>query len=263
MVGIGKKIEERGHVVGFREEIAKAREKSQDEFFTWFDFAESKDAAFARGAWDFSIHIAHPLAPYLEKPAEKTILDIGYGAGRMLAAASRHFGQAIGVDIHGEPDLVREELAQRGVHNAALFTADGKTIPLENDSVDVAYSFIVFMHLEYIEVFHAYLEEIHRVLRPGGLAVIYFGRRAKFSHNRSEPWLYLLDRLAEPFLLPKGYASFPAKVNAENLHIALGYARKASTQRGFEVLRALRSHKGVPDGFGRYGRQHGLVLRKR
>lgn len=263
MVGIGKKIEERGHVLGFREEIAKAREKSQDEFFTWFDFAESKDSAFARGAWDFSVHIALPLAPYLSKPGDKTVLDIGYGAGRMLAAASRHFGQAIGVDIHGEPDIVREELATRGVSNAELYITDGKTLPLEDASVDVAYSFIVFMHLERIEVFHAYLSEIQRVLRPGGLAVLYFGRRVYYSHNRSSALLYQIDRALERFLLPKGYQEFPAKVNAENLHIALNYARAESRRRGFEVLAGLRSHKGVPDGYGKYGRQHGLVLRKR
>ncbi len=130
MTGIGKKIETRGHVTGFREEIAKARASSYDTFFTWFDFAESKDAAFVRGAWDFSIHVALPLAPYLEKTADKKVLDIGYGGGRMLAAAARHFGQAAGVDIHGESALVSEELAARGVRNCELFTTDGKTLPL-------------------------------------------------------------------------------------------------------------------------------------
>ncbi len=262
MTGIGKKIETRGHVTGFREEIAKARASSYDTFFTWFDFAESKEAAFVRGAWDFSIHVALPLAPYLEKTADKKVLDIGYGGGRMLAAAARHFGQAAGVDIHGESALVSEELAARGVRNCELFTTDGKTLPLPDGSIDVAYSFIVFMHLERVEVFNDYLVEIARVLKPGGLAVLYFGRRAKYSHNKSSALLYAIDRAMERVWMPRGYHEFPAKVNAENLHVALFYARKQAIAAGFRVLSGLRSHKGVPDGYGRYGRQHGLLLQK-
>jgi len=262
MVGIGKKTETRGHVTGFKEEIAKARGASDETFFTWFDYAENKEAAFARGAWDFSLHIALPLAPYLDTPASKRVLDIGYGAGRMLASAARHFGEGVGVDIHEEYDTVRDELEKRGVSNVTLDTTDGKSIPLPDASVDVAYSFIVFMHLEYITVFEAYMAEVARVLKPGGLAVLYFGRRAKYSHNRSSRALYLFDHLLERVYMPKGYLEFPARVNAENLYVSLPYAKRCARGNGLEVLRELPSHKGVPDGYGRYGRQHGLLLRR-
>src|SRR5258708_589853 len=99
MPGAGKSVETRGHIVGFREEIAKASGRSPQEFFTWFDDATDPDDAFVRGAWDFSIHIAQSLAPFLSHPEEKTILEIGHGAGRILATAARHFRHALGVDV--------------------------------------------------------------------------------------------------------------------------------------------------------------------
>lgn len=262
MVGIGKKTETRGHITGFKEEIAKARSASEEDFFTWFDYAEGKDEAFVRGAWDFSVHVALPLAPYLDHPGAKRVLDIGYGAGRMLAAAARHFGEGVGVDIHGEADIVGRELKNRGVANVELKTTDGRSLPLEDASVDVAYSFIVFMHLEYIGVFDGYLAEVARVLKPQGLAVIYFGRRTAFSHNRSSRALYVLDHVLERIYMPKGYREFPARVNAENLYVGLPYAKRSARRHGLRVLAELPSHKGVPDGYGRYGRQHGLVLQR-
>ena len=99
-MAIGKEIEKRGHIHGFREEISKAANLTDDEFFTWFDSSKDKDAAFVRGNWDFMVHIASPAAKFLSSPEEKVVLEVGHGGGRILAAASRYFGNAIGVDIH-------------------------------------------------------------------------------------------------------------------------------------------------------------------
>ncbi len=49
-MAIGKVIEKRGHIIGFREEISKAASSSEDEFFTWFDSTKDKDSAFVRGS---------------------------------------------------------------------------------------------------------------------------------------------------------------------------------------------------------------------
>src|SRR5262249_35569482 len=164
LMGTGQQIETRGHIVGFREEIHKTAEASAQEFLAWFDHASSADEAFVRGAWDFSIHIAQPLAPYRRKPEEKTSLEIGHGAGRILASASRHFRDAIGIDLHGRNDIVERELAARGVSNVRLFETDGRSIPLPDSSLDVAYSFIVLQHVERIGIFRGYFDELHRSL---------------------------------------------------------------------------------------------------
>jgi tRNA G46 methylase TrmB len=98
-MGLGKELETRGHVVGFKEEISKAAASTDDEFFTWFNSSKDKDAAFIRGSWDFMVHIALPSSKFLSTPEDKVALEIGHGGGRILAAASRHFQKVIGIDI--------------------------------------------------------------------------------------------------------------------------------------------------------------------
>ncbi|WP_102795720.1 class I SAM-dependent methyltransferase [Bowmanella denitrificans] len=258
----GQQIETRGHVVGFKEEISKAAETNDNTFFTWFDAAKDKDTAFVRGSWDFSLHMAQEFAPHISRPEEKVIMEIGHGAGRILAAASRSFKHAIGVDIHENNEKVAEELNARGIDNFTLYQSDGKNLPVPDDSVDCAYSFIVFQHLEKIEVFEHYLQEINRVLKPGGVAVIYFGRKYKHSINRDSRLRYLWDKWMEGFRMPKGYEELPAKVNMTNLRVSLSYARAQASECGFKVHKELVSKKTVPDGVTLYGGQNGLVLFK-
>jgi SAM-dependent methyltransferase len=262
-MGTGQQIETRGHIVGFREEIHKTAESSAREFLAWFDHAASPDEAFVRGAWDFSIHIAQPLAPYLRNPEEKTILEIGHGAGRILASAARHFREAVGVDLHGRNDIVEGELSARGVSNVRLLETDGRSIPLADASLDVAYSFIVLQHVERVEIFRGYFDELRRTVKPGGLAVLYFGRWCHWSLGRRSRARYLADRLGEGLLLWRGFREIAAPVNHTNLLVRLGYACRVARRAGFDVLRRVVSHRQVPDGTRLYGGQHGLVLRRR
>ena len=204
IMAIGKNIETRGHIVGFKEEISKAADSGEDEFFTWFDNAKNKNAAFIRGAWDFIVHIALPSSKFLSTPEEKIALEIGHGGGRILSAASRCFQSVIGVDIHENNEKVEDELKKRGINNFSLIKTDGKQIPIESGSVDFIYSFIVLQHIEKIEVFRTYLHETFRLLKPNGIAVLYFGRKYFLSINRASKILYLVDKYSERFIIPKG-----------------------------------------------------------
>jgi len=163
----------RNHIVGFTEQIDNNAKIDKDVFFNWFNQTGNIDCTFVRGAWDFAIHIANPISPYLKKPEEKTVLDLGYGGGRMLGGACQFFSKVIGVDIHSQNELVQKELNARGLNNFHLLQNDGRSIPVETDSVDMVYSFIVFQHIEKIEIFKNYLNEIFRILRPSGLGCIY------------------------------------------------------------------------------------------
>ncbi len=259
----GKEVEKRGHVVGFREEIAKAAAVSDDAFFTWFDTAKDADASFVRGSWDFVIHIALPASRFLTKPEEKTALEIGHGGGRLLAAASRHFGAVIGVDIHDQNETVEAQLKRRGVGNVRLLKSNGQELPVESSSVDFVYSFIVLQHVEKHDILARYMNETSRALKLGGIAVIYFGRRQYLSVNATARWRYLADLLIERLLLRKGYRELPAKVNVTNLVVSLAHAKALAKANGFEVLAELVSRKNVPDRIRQFGGQHGLVLRKR
>ncbi len=257
----GSNIESRGHIIGFKEEINKASETAED-FFTWFNSADNKDEAFIRGNWDFAFHIALPSLQYIRQPQQMVALEIGYGGGRILSAASRFFAEVVGVDIHTNKEIVLTELSKRGVNNATLLQTDGSSVPVDDGSLDFVYSFIVLQHVEKMQIFEQYVKEIQRVLRHNGIAVIYFGRKTKFSANKSKPYLYLLDLLYERVSLKNGYEEAPARVNEVNLKITLPFAKRIVKKTNFTVLKTLVSRKRVPDGVHLYGGQHGLVLRK-
>jgi len=248
---------------GFKEEINKASQESRDTFFTWFDKGRDTDMAFIRGQWDFIVHIALPLAKYISKPEEKVILEIGHGGGRLLKGACNSFKQCIGVDIHDQNGLVETELKNRGGNNFTLYQTDGKTIPVESALVDVVYSFIVLQHVEKIDIFKTYLEETYRVLKPGGVAILYFGRKHILSINRRNWLLYRLDCLLEWIILYRGYQELSARVNSTNLVIRLGYAKHLARKVGFEILGSVPSHKHVPDGVALFGGQNGIIIRKK
>jgi len=189
-------------------------------------------------------------------------MEVGHGGGRILAAAARHFKMAIGVDIHSRNEVVAAGLHARGISNFKLLTGDGATIPLEDNTVDVAYSFIVFQHLEKLEILLSYLHEIYRVLNTGGVAVLYFGRKRFVSYRRPSELLYRLDCLIERLYLRGGYREIPARVNSTNLVVSAALAKKSLRKAGFVVLKQMASRKNVPDGTHLYGGQHGFVARK-
>ena len=261
-MAIRKDIEKHSHIKGFKKEIDKASKISKHYFFTWFNEAKDINTSFIRGSWDFNLHIALPLAKFIKDPENKTILEIGHGGGRILAAASRSFKECIGIDIHEHNKLVENEFKKRGINNVKLILTDGTHIPIENNSIDVVYSFIVLQHVEKIEIFQNYLRETYRVLKPNGIAVLYFGRHQIVSKNKSLKLFYMLDCILERLFLPKGYVELPAPVNSTNLKVSLHYSKKLSSQIGFKILETLVSHKKVPNGINLLGGQHGLVLRK-
>lgn len=251
----------KNQISGFRRRISEVQGVGRDVFFTWFDEAKNAGDAFINGAWDFSANIAAPLMKYLNLPCDKTVLEIGYGGGRLLASASRHFKNAIGVDVHVCTDMVMEELRNRGVNNIQLISTGGKSIPLKDGSLGVVYSFIVLQHVEKINIFEKYIEETYRVLTKGGLAVIYFGRYARFSVGKKSRVLYGIDRILERIVLRRGFKEIPSEINCINLIISMSCAKKLARRAGFEVCDALVSLRRGPSG-ETYGLQNGLVLKK-
>lgn len=260
---VGPRIEDRSHVVGFREEIGRAAEASADEFFTWFDTAENAEASYVRGAWDFSHHILPLLVPHVRQPENLIALEIGCGGGRLLAAASRHFRNVVGVDIHDRLSFVAEHLRAKGVANFELHQSGGNALPVPDASIDVIYSFTVIQHMEHYETVTAYLRDAFRACKHGGVAVLYFGRPALLSANRTSRLRYLADRLLEPIMLfPSGYRSSPARVNCTNIVFSLPKFRAIAAEAGWSSHEFQVSRKSVPDGAAKYGSQYGLVLRK-
>lgn len=105
-----------------------------------------------------------------ERP-DARVLDICCGTGDLLLALQRaRRGTVFGSDF-SHPMLLgaQGKIARRAVLNAPLFEADGLRLPLRDASFDlltVAFGFRNFSN------YQAGLTEMHRVLRPGGVAAI-------------------------------------------------------------------------------------------
>ena len=102
------------------------------------------------------------------EPGE-VVLDLGCGAGTDLLIAAQMTGptgRAIGVDMTATMlTRVRESAAEMGLTNVELHETLIEQLPLEDASVDVVISNGV---LDLVPDKEAVMDEIDRVLRPGG-----------------------------------------------------------------------------------------------
>lgn len=254
---------QKDHITGFKKEISMAKNVSNDAFFTWFNDAKDTDASFLKGEEDFQAQIYSPVQTLFSPTSkEKVALEIGYGGGRLIAAASKYFKKVYGVDIHDEKILVENELIRRGVNNFELLTINGQSVSLPNECIDFVYSFIVLQHVEKIQIFDSYIKETFRLLKRGGVAILYFGRYTKYSHNKDSLIFYYIDRLIEIYKLKNKYKEIPARINDINLYVSLNYANRVARQNGFKISKTLISQKSINGNIG-FGGQHGLVLIKK
>jgi SAM-dependent methyltransferase len=107
-----------------------------------------------------------------EPHGEGTCLEIGCGVGRMTEHLAAGWPQVIGVDV--SPAMIeraRERLAGRD--NVELRVSDGERFEgVSAASIDTVVCFGVVQHLPTRQVAVTMLDEIARVLRPGGEAFV-------------------------------------------------------------------------------------------
>lgn len=110
---------------------------------------------------------ADTLIARLDIGPNDVVLEVGCGAGRVGTHLLSHCAKWIGADVSSAMlEAARAELGDRP--NLELVQLDGSDLgPIADASVDRAYCTVVFMHLEEWDRFR-YVQEMHRVLRPGG-----------------------------------------------------------------------------------------------
>ncbi|MFC7078102.1 class I SAM-dependent methyltransferase [Haloarcula halophila] len=95
-----------------------------------------------------------------------TVVDLGSGTGFYTDDIAPDAGQVYAVDLQPE---MHEFYREKGVpENVDLVTAPVDEMPLDTDSVDRAFSTMTYHEFATAEA----IEEIHRVLRPGGRLVV-------------------------------------------------------------------------------------------
>ena len=224
------------HARRYVEAVAAAENASDEQFFFWFDKASNLDEYFEGGVRTLEGEIlTGTVLAALSSTESASALEIGHGGGRILMAACSRFQHVTGIDVHSSNDPVKRKLAASGVENYTLFTTDGSSIPDQVDGLDFVYSYIVLMHLPRIATFRSYIAETRRVLRPGGVAQLFYGRYSKMSWKARLRW-YLA-----------GYREITAaETNYTSLVITQRLAHKIAREAGFTLLDYGSSLK--PDG---------------
>ena len=120
------------------------------------------------------------------------VLDLACGSGHQTLAWRERGFRVTGLDFDRDLLLAgRARLARAGAREAAWTQADATALPYRNASFDVVFNNSL---LEHVPAWRAVLAETARVLRPGGVFVMYTTNRAcplqqEVNHFPFYPWL--------------------------------------------------------------------------
>ena len=119
----------------------------------------------------FAATRAHPwpeTEAFCEGRRVAVALDVGCGNGRNAALLVEHADAVVGLDVSG----ALLSLARERVPDAALLQGDAARLPVGDDAADLAVYVATLHHLPDRSLRRRSLEELARVLAPGGDALV-------------------------------------------------------------------------------------------
>ena len=134
-------------------------------------------------------------------PADAKVLDAGCGAGIPISRMLRERFQVTGVDF----SEAQVELARKNVPNAQFLCEDMTKLDFPDNTFDGMVSYYAIIHIPR-EEHHGLLANFHRMLKPGGFALLclgaehliddidedYLGTRMYWSHYDTDTYLKML-----------------------------------------------------------------------
>jgi len=135
---------------------------------------------FARGSLDHftrlkADHLIRICEAHCGNPGDLSALDVGCGTGETDRYLVERVGELFGADVAAKP----LDVARVRNPNANYVLYDGVSLPFHDSAVDVAFAICVVHHVPQGR-WNAFLTEMSRVTKPGGLVVI-------FEHNPLNP----------------------------------------------------------------------------
>jgi ubiquinone/menaquinone biosynthesis C-methylase UbiE len=154
----------------------------REEFDEWA--AEGRDKGMEERHWNTA---KHALAR-IPVEAGDTVLDLGTGSGYVLRALREtgDIGRGYGLDASGE--MVRNAQSYTDDDRITFLEGDFDDLPLATDSVDHVFTMEAFF---FARNPHRTLEEVQRVLRPGG--TFYCGVNFYEESEQSHKWQDHID----------------------------------------------------------------------
>ena len=148
----------------------------RDDRQSLVDFNES---VFARRVFEpRESRLRKALASFEREPDRGELLDVAAGSGLAAEALAAQGWTVTALDL--SPELVSQIRARPGVHCALQHDLSSGSLPFEGASMEAVFAGEIIEHLVDTRRF---LDEIHRVLRPGGLLVVTTPNLASFENR--------------------------------------------------------------------------------
>jgi ubiquinone/menaquinone biosynthesis C-methylase UbiE len=196
------------------------------------------------GQFDHVGQIEADLMTYFGLQSGMSLLDLGCGSGRLASK----IGQKLAIGYLGL-DIVKEFLAYAKTRSPANYRFEinhSLSLPAANQSYDFGCAFSVFTHLLHSESY-LYLQDFHRVLKPGGKFIFSFLEFAEQAH-----W--------PAFMQEVGRQQNPASIGHLNTFIERSVIPIWAARLGYSVETIVGAHE-APWGTHPLG-QSVAVLRK-
>jgi 2-polyprenyl-3-methyl-5-hydroxy-6-metoxy-1,4-benzoquinol methylase len=165
----------------------------------------------------------------------KNLLEIGCGAGIDLVRFARGGAKVTGIDIAEVPITLAAANFRHANLPADLRVMDGEDLQFETGSFDVVYAHGV---LQYAARPEKIVSEIHRVLRPGGEAIL-------MLYNRYS-WLHLASKLTRVSLEHQDAPAFRLFSSGQVRQMLTQFHRTRLVIERFPVR--TRLHTGIKAG---------------
>jgi 2-polyprenyl-3-methyl-5-hydroxy-6-metoxy-1,4-benzoquinol methylase len=176
----------------FRHMTVRADEKTAERFQPAAHVAPdtfmNKLLFNARLMADFQLKTIHRHLKSFLPGVSGTIADVGAGQSPFKHLLNKEVTRYVALDIYTADDF--------GYRNPDVVQFDGQTIPLDADSVDAVLCTEV---LEHVENAQALVDEMHRIVKPGGPVVITVPWSARYHYIPHDYHRFTPSRLANIF----------------------------------------------------------------
>jgi len=142
-----------------------------------------------RLAADFQLNTIHRHMKRFLPGISGKVVDVGAGLSPFKHLLNREIAQYTGLDIESADSF--------GYNNPDVVHFDGKQIPLDSDSID---SLICTEVLEHVEDAQRLIDEMYRVVRPGGRSVITVPWSARYHYIPHDFHRFTPSRLKNLFV---------------------------------------------------------------